>query len=539
MPTLEINGQRIEVGPEFDSLTREAQNATVDEIAKSLGPAQPGGVNQRAGSFATGVNTALGAPFDATAWLINKAAQYARAPDAPPLISKPFLGSEWIKDQVGRTEPKDALDRLLYATGEGVGSATTGFGAGAALQAAGRAPTVAKTLMGGGTDPRSVVSNLAAGAGSGAGGEGGAAAAGAVTNNDPTAMAVGRLLGGVAGAVPGAAANIRPGLAPPSATELKTSGDLGFKEARRFGPDIESGPIADRIRAFKEGEFGVDYPEGTIPSTEKHISALLDPRRSVTSTSELISRRNAAAQLAQTATDGSERSAAAQVRDQIDDLLVTLDPAITKPKAGVATPMSAEDVAGTVARARADTGAAMRSNRLTGTLPTEKAETSLLEKAQTSDSSLDKALHQEARAFLRRKSDVRGFSDEELAALGDVRDRDPLRWGASKVGQILGGSDRLGLGISGGGGAAIGSMFGLPWWAGAILGPVVGQTSQAAADALARRALNATDRMVRSRSPLFELMPGLTGRQAIARALVPGLLEPRTRLEIDEEARRR
>lgn len=37
MPTLEINGREVEVGDEFLSLSPEQQNATVDEIAKSIG----------------------------------------------------------------------------------------------------------------------------------------------------------------------------------------------------------------------------------------------------------------------------------------------------------------------------------------------------------------------------------------------------------------------------------------------------------------------------------------------------------------------
>src|SRR5262245_55997373 len=83
MPSLTINGQQVTVGPEFDKLSPDEQNAAVDEIAKSLGPA-PGGTSQRAGSFATGANDRLaqlaGAPVDAATWLINKAYNYATAP---------------------------------------------------------------------------------------------------------------------------------------------------------------------------------------------------------------------------------------------------------------------------------------------------------------------------------------------------------------------------------------------------------------------------------------------------------------------------
>ena len=502
-------------------------------------------LNRRAGNLATGVNTALGAPVDAMTWLVNKAAQYARAPDAPPLISKPFLGSEWIKDQVGRTAPKDAFDQLLQATGEGIGSAATSFGIGGALQAAGRAPTVAKTLMGGGTDSRSIASTLTAGAGSGAGGELGDWAGAAVSDNDPTARSIGRLVGGFGGALPGAAMNIRSPLAPPSVAELDASGRAGFREARRFGPDIESSAVTDRARALLGGEFGTDFPEGSIPLVEKRLSAMLDPKRSWTPTSDLISQRNAMSKLART-NPTDEGAAAARVRDEIDDFLSTLDQTRTRP-AQVANPMSATEVGTVVGDARRNLGAAMRSDRLTGGLPGKKAEDSLLEVAESRESGLDRALKNEARSMLKSESQLGGFADDELAALRRVRDRDPLRWAASRVGDLLGGRGQVGTGISALTGYGAGTALGLPWWLGPILSPAIGKTSQAVADALARRALSSADRMVRARSPLFELMqagqpatelmPGLTGRQAIARALVPGLLEPRTRLEIDEGAR--
>lgn len=192
-----------------------------------------GGFGHRAGVFATDFNAALGAPVDAATWLINKA--YANVPkvtdlvpsfsysdfskrldaaktakeqraDQPPLISNPVGGSRWFGDTFGRTEKKDALDDIIGAIGGGVGSAATGFGVGGALQAAGRAPTVARALMGGGTDPLSIASNVGAGVGSGAGSELGGWAGSFLSDNDPTWTALGRTIGGFGGAIPGALA---------------------------------------------------------------------------------------------------------------------------------------------------------------------------------------------------------------------------------------------------------------------------------------------------------------------------------------------
>jgi hypothetical protein len=83
------------------------------------------GVPQRGGSFATGANdllaTALGAPVDAASWLLNKASTGLTG--RPLYTGTPVGGSESIRNlmgsTIGRTDPKDELDRLLYAGGQG------------------------------------------------------------------------------------------------------------------------------------------------------------------------------------------------------------------------------------------------------------------------------------------------------------------------------------------------------------------------------------------------------------------------------------
>lgn len=84
MPTLTINGRDVEVGDEFLKLSPEQQNATVDEIAHSMGATQstqpqssPGVAEGMARGFATGVPVIGG--------LLNKADAATNATIAPVL----------------------------------------------------------------------------------------------------------------------------------------------------------------------------------------------------------------------------------------------------------------------------------------------------------------------------------------------------------------------------------------------------------------------------------------------------------------------
>src|SRR3982751_3749560 len=107
-------------------------------------------VNQRAGSLATGANDViagtLGLPVDLAQGAANlgrQAYNYATGSDVAPFEGWPGSSAGFrekvFAPTVGRTEPGDRLDRLLYGIGSGLASVPTGFGVGAALNAARRA----------------------------------------------------------------------------------------------------------------------------------------------------------------------------------------------------------------------------------------------------------------------------------------------------------------------------------------------------------------------------------------------------------------
>jgi hypothetical protein len=201
----------------FDDLPMEGRPAgAFDDL-----PMEKGGLNQRAGSFATGANAAiaatLGAPFDLSAWLGNQAAKGINAITGNQTVApvtRPWLGSEnisdWLHGAVGETKPKDEIDRLLYGAGVGAGSAVSGMGIGGALGAAGRAPALARMLMGGEASLPTALGNVATGAGGGAGSVAGEDAAEAV-GGGPLARFLGGTAGGLLGGITAATVPTIPG----------------------------------------------------------------------------------------------------------------------------------------------------------------------------------------------------------------------------------------------------------------------------------------------------------------------------------------
>jgi hypothetical protein len=192
----------------------------------------------------------LGAPFDASAWLGNQAARGINAitgNQAVAPVTRPWLGSEnireWMAAAPGHTQPQDELDRILYGAGGGLGSAAMGFGVGGALGAAGRAPAIANMLMGGPPTAANITGTALAGAGSGAGSVAGGDAMAALTQNNPTARAVGELGGGLLGGFAGA-------LTPPAVGGAVRGTGAMFRPFTAEGPENIAGRLLNKQAVF-------------------------------------------------------------------------------------------------------------------------------------------------------------------------------------------------------------------------------------------------------------------------------------------------
>lgn len=224
MATLNIGGQRVTVGDEFLSLTPEQQQATVDEIASSLGAAKPSddtGMDMAKG-FGTGVvQGAIGIPGgfgDAgqmTQNAVEGAASYFGAPD-------------WVAGALGKGSrilmgPLASLPTTKQITGavEGV----TGPLADAKTvpgQYAQTAGQMLPTLLGPGSVPAKAASWL--------GGSLASETAGQLTEGtaaEPFARVAGGLVGGVSGGMIGQRIGERvSGVAPVTKAPVKELDDL-------------------------------------------------------------------------------------------------------------------------------------------------------------------------------------------------------------------------------------------------------------------------------------------------------------------------
>ena len=230
-------------------------------------PAVAGGFNQRAGSFATAGNEvlagALGAPFDFSNWLGNQAVRGINAvtgAEIPQQTGRPWLGSENIKDWLGVSGARaEGLNSIVRGRcRRGTMAALTGMVAGGALQAAGRAPVLARTLLGGGQEGLlGSAANLATGAGGGAGSAAGGDLSKLLLGEDnPYGRLIGETAGGLLGGVstalaPAAAINTyrggRAALLPFTPSGQQALAGKVLNESATYGaPDITPSPLGTR-----------------------------------------------------------------------------------------------------------------------------------------------------------------------------------------------------------------------------------------------------------------------------------------------------
>jgi hypothetical protein len=171
-------------------------------------------------------------------------------------------------------------------------------------------------------------------------------------------------------------------------------------------------------------------------------------------------------------------------------------------------------LAATQREARANYATSFRANDISGEL--DRANTGIRERAGIrtaathSGQNLDNALRQRVASFLEKPDNVAGYSQAEIAALNDfVNPGLGARNAARYSSNLLGGGGGLGSGFVGSAATGLGSyMTGNPAFGMAIgLGaPALGYGLKQGQNALASRALNQVEEMIRMRSPLGEQM---------------------------------
>jgi len=305
---------------------------------------------------------------------------------------------------------------------------------------------------------------------------------------------------------PGVAQSLVTKAAVPTAKELQATGAADINAAKASGLELASQSASDYSRKVQQDLFNDGIHPIDAPATFAKLKALEDaPPGSVFTASNLQSLRRSLQGTAQNFNPqaASDQLAASRAIAGFDKYLPSIDPKDVLAGTPSATQALFE-------RGRGNYAAAQRSNDINGTL--DRATTGILERSEgraqaaNSGRNLDNTIRSKVESALEKPKEVSGYSDAELAALEGVRDGGPVRNTARYVGNLLGGGGGVGQSViaalSGAGGFAAGGVPGA--LVGGVAPALVGSGSKAIANALAKRSLNKTDELIRTRSPLYE-----------------------------------
>lgn len=328
----------------------------------------------------------------------------------------------------------------------------------------------------------------------------------------------------------------------PTTRMLRNEANAGYDAYRNSGVEFHAPAVADLAQSIKQGleSNGIiaEQAPQTFAALNKTISDAVPG--SIATPANMQAVRESLSGLF----GGKEGRAAASARDQLDGFLSS------PPDGAVAAsptmdPTRAAEIYRT---ANANYGAAQRSNDITGAL--DRATTGIGERAEArahasnSGANIDNSIRQRVASFMQDPQNVRGFSDDEIAALNNVIQGNLAQNTARKVGNVFGGGGGLGQLAAGFGGALIGGhIAGAEGGAlGAMLPTATGVSAKAIENGLARSSLNAADETIRSRSPMADwlgtnqyrvdgqyggqLPPAFNHYSTVVRALLPGLFNP-------------
>lgn len=349
MPTLNIDGQRVKVDDSFLSLTPEQQNATVEEIAQSIGGGNT--ANAEMGDFMSGVNEQFSAPKEDTDRLIRANMEATKLGElrgdsalgaaSDSVMSGAMFGFDdeigaamgtpmrMLRDQVGPSEAyarEKALQdeqksrrREAHPVASTVGEIAGGVGTGGVLSKGGA------TLIG-----RNVpmLGKTGAAAAEGAA-YGGLYGAGEAESGDRLGgAALGAAIGGITGGTLSKAGDIagnmvakRAAGAAPTADDLARHGGALYDQATKAGvtvkPKAMNKAVGNTVLKLRSFAFDKDLQ----PKTAVVLKRLLEARDKPLTLSELDNLRKMANAVSREAMDASDKKAAGIIVEQIDNLI--------------------------------------------------------------------------------------------------------------------------------------------------------------------------------------------------------------------------
>ena len=309
----------------------------------------------------------------------------------------------------------------------------------------------------------------------------------------------------------------------PTAEAIKAASDAGYKAAGNKGIEYTGqaakGLADDLITRFDtEGRIAE-----LAPQTHALIGKLRNPPPgSSIRLTDLDSVRKRLGDIAGNINNRTDASAATIAIKEIDRFLEAANPAALVDRAASAqgrasavphgydfrgadayTESSAKEAARLLADARGNAAAKFRSDAITG------AETIAERNAAVANSgqNIGNAFRQRVNSILKSDKLRRGFSPQEIDALESVARGTAATNTLRYVGNLLGGGGGLGQALTIGGGAGIGgAVGGIP---GAVAGgilPAIGAASRATSNQLTASQMKVLDELMRTRSPLYELM---------------------------------
>lgn len=323
----------------------------------------------------------------------------------------------------------------------------------------------------------------------------------------------------------------------PTAEELRAEATKGYNKARDSEVEYPAKSVTDMAGNVQRALEADGIIAELSPKTFTILGKLQNPPEGgVATVAGLDAARKALNHAAGDFTNKTEQAAASRAIKAVDDFLMVggQEGAVAGAPAapGDIAASLREQVARTIREARGNYAAASRSDKLTGI--EENAE--LRASAANSGQNLGNTLRQRLAGLLANPKQLRGYSDEEVAAMKEVVEGTASSNTLRRISNLLGGGGGLGQTLVMGAGAGLGGYTagGPGATIGATLLPAIGAASRSGANALTSRQVGKVDEMIRQRSPLYEQRkanPGMTPDVSpyqlnLLRLFMEGQLEP-------------
>lgn len=323
------------------------------------------------------------------------------------------------------------------------------------------------------------------------------------------------------GLIPGEKKMLRSAdIEPPTAEQLYDEAGRNFSAMRESGVDYSSDAVKDMALAAKSKLEEQGFDPEVAGKTHRILDKLANPPEgSVANIKGLHSARKTFGKIAQNFNDPTDQSAASQAIRGLDEFIGADNPASVV--AGTAS-----DAATALKAGNANYAAGKRSDLLTGI---DRA-ADLRAGASNSGANIGNSIRQRVASALLNEKAIAGFSPEEIASLEKIDKGTFAQNATRRIGNLLGGGGGMGqmltTAIGGATGAATGGAPGAA--VGTIAPLAIGTGSKELSNILTDRALDAADKMVRSRSPLYQALQEAAPKEAVRQAPLEALIRALT-----------